>query len=95
MAHAIVWLQGKCLRILRCEQWECFLLGRRLQFIYICLPKFANQHNSDFPIISGQQEGGYFNLFEQSGYPSGRLINPSVAQRLYLVILKLHLLLRV
>lgn len=42
-----------------------------------CL-NFANQHNSDFPIISGQQEGiDIFNLFEQSGYPSGRLINPS------------------
>ena len=42
-----------------------------------CL-NFANQHNTDFPIISGQQEGiDIFNLFEQSGYPSGRLINPS------------------
>ena len=39
-----------------------------------CL-NFANQHNTDFPIISGQQEGiDIFNLFEQSGYPSGRLI---------------------
>ncbi len=38
---------------------------------------FANQHNSDFPIIAGQQEGiDVFNLFEQSGYPSGRLISP-------------------
>ena len=45
--------------------------------ISACL-NFANQHNSDFPIISGQQEGiDIFNLFEQSGYPSGRLINPS------------------
>ena len=42
-----------------------------------CL-NFANQHNSDFPIISGQQEGiDIFNLFEQAGYPSGRLISPS------------------
>ena len=42
-----------------------------------CL-NFANQHNSNFPIISGQQEGiDIFNLFEQAGYPSGRLINPS------------------
>lgn len=45
--------------------------------ISACL-NFANQHNSDFPIISGQQEGiDIFNLFEQSGYPSGRLISPS------------------
>ena len=41
-----------------------------------CL-NFANQHNSNFPIISGEQEGiDIFNLFEQYGYPSGRLINP-------------------
>ena len=45
--------------------------------ISACL-NFANQHNSDFPIISGQQGGiDIFNLFLQSGYPSGRLINPS------------------
>ena len=45
--------------------------------ISACL-NFANQHNSGFPIISGQQEGNdIFNLFQQSGYPSGRLINPS------------------
>ena len=45
--------------------------------ISACL-NFTNQHNSGFPIISGQQEGNdIFNLFRQSGYPSGRLINPS------------------
>ena len=45
--------------------------------ISACL-NFANQHNSNFPIISGQQGGSdIFNLFQQSGYPSGRLINPS------------------
>lgn len=44
--------------------------------ISACL-NFANQHNTDFPIIAGQQEGvDIFNLFEQSGYPSGRLISP-------------------
>ena len=47
--------------------------------ISACL-NFANQHNTDFPIISGQQEGGdIFYLFQQSGYPSGRLISPEGA----------------
>lgn len=39
---------------------------------------FANQHNSNFPIISGQQQGNeIFNLFEQYSYPAGRLISPN------------------
>ena len=39
---------------------------------------FANQHNSNFPIISGQQQGAQiFNLFQQNSYPAGRLISPN------------------
>ncbi|MCS5663218.1 MAG: redoxin domain-containing protein [Flavobacteriales bacterium] len=42
-----------------------------------CL-NFASNHNSNFPIIAGQQGGiGLFSLFEQYGYPSGQLIHPS------------------
>ena len=42
-----------------------------------CL-NFASEHNSNFPIIAGEEEGtNVFTLFQPPGYPSGRLIHPS------------------
>ena len=39
---------------------------------------FSNSHNSEMPVIAGQEGGGaIFTLFNQSGYPKGILINPS------------------
>jgi len=39
---------------------------------------FATSHNSSFPIIAGQETGAsIFSLFGVTGYPAGKLINPS------------------
>lgn len=39
---------------------------------------FSNSHNSEMPVIAGQEGGGnIFTLFNQSGYPRGILISPS------------------
>ena len=39
---------------------------------------FATSHNSSFPIIAGQEGGAsIFSLFGVTGYPAGKLINPS------------------
>jgi len=39
---------------------------------------FATSHNSSFPIIAGQEAGeSIFSLFGVTGYPAGKLINPS------------------
>lgn len=39
---------------------------------------FATSHNSEFPVIAGQEGGGsIFSLYNISGYPKGVLINPS------------------
>ena len=39
---------------------------------------FSESHNSDMPVIAGQEGGGtIFSLFEQTGYPKGVLIAPS------------------
>jgi thiol-disulfide isomerase/thioredoxin len=39
---------------------------------------FSNSHNSEFPVIAGQEGGStIFSLFNQTGYPRGILINPS------------------
>ena len=39
---------------------------------------FAISHNSSFPIIAGQETGAsIFSLFGVTGYPTGKLINPS------------------
>ena len=39
---------------------------------------FSTSHNSEFPVIAGQEGGGsIFTLFNINGYPKGVLINPS------------------
>jgi hypothetical protein len=55
-----------------------FFLGVEYGSTSIACNNFSELHNSTFPIIAGQEGGiDIFSLFNQTGYPSGKLISPS------------------
>tara|TARA_B100001093_G_C26839401_1_gene1019855 strand:+ start:1259 stop:2833 length:1575 start_codon:yes stop_codon:yes gene_type:complete len=55
-----------------------FFLGIEYNSTAIECNNFSQLHNSNFPIIAGLEGGAdIFSLYNQSGYPSGKLISPS------------------